>query len=276
MKDEELAQKALIEVSKEVAKELYNDTAKPTAKNIGGFLGALSGFFNHVVVYPLKKLNARYEQKAIAFEREMEREYNNIPEVNRTESELHIVGPAMESLKYNIMNDDLAKMFASLLISDMDNRTQNLCSPAFVKIIEQLSPIDAKVYKYIVEEFRFGALPICSAKLCTLNDERQVYHARLPLYFSRNNMGIDAFVFSSAISNLEHLGLIDFTFVQFFTDTKVYDSIVETDKYVIEAISGFNSIGITDIRVVTERQGLIRINDFSKSFAKVCFREDIK
>ncbi len=276
MKDEELAQKALIEVSKEVAKDLYNDTTKPTAKNVGGFFGALSGFFNHVVVYPLKKLNIKYEQKTIAFEREMEIKYNNIPEGNRTEAELHIVGPAMESLKYNIMNDDLAEMFSNLLVSDLDNRTQSLCSPAFVKIIEQLSPIDAKVYKYLCEHLHRGALPICSAKICTQNDERQVYNIKLPLYFSQNDIGIDSFIFSSSISNLEHLGLIDFNFVQFFKDEKVYNRIAETDKYVVGVTEALKQSGNMNFRVVTERHGLIKLNDFSTNFAKVCFRDDIK
>ena len=130
----------------------------------------------------------------------MEIKYNNIPEENRTEAELHIVGPAMESLKYNIMNDDLAEMFSNLLISDLDNRTQNLCSPAFVKIIEQLSPTDAKVYKYLFEHLKRAPLPICGAKICTQNDERQVYQIKLPLYFSQKDMDIDSFVFSSSIS----------------------------------------------------------------------------
>ena len=50
------------------------------------------------------------------------------------------------------MDDDLAELFSNLLVSDMDMRTQNLCTPAFVKVIEQLSPADARVFKTIFNE----------------------------------------------------------------------------------------------------------------------------
>lgn len=107
MENENIVKETALSVAKETAKDVYADTVQPTAKNVGGFFGTLSGFFNHVVMYPLKKLNIRYEQKAIAFEKEMEHKYNSIPEKERVEPQLHIVGPTMESLKYNIMDDDL-------------------------------------------------------------------------------------------------------------------------------------------------------------------------
>ena len=87
----------ILDVTKGVVKDVYTDAVKPAAKNVGGFFGVLSGFFSNVVLYPLRKLNTEYEQKAIAFERQMQEKYNNIPEENRVEPQLHIVGPAMES-----------------------------------------------------------------------------------------------------------------------------------------------------------------------------------
>lgn len=101
MENENIVKETALSVAKETAKDVYADTVQPTAKNVGGFFGTLSGFFNHVVMYPLKKLNIRYEQKAIAFEKEMEHKYNSIPEKERVEPQLHIVGPTMESLKWN-------------------------------------------------------------------------------------------------------------------------------------------------------------------------------
>lgn len=72
MENENIVKETALSVAKETAKDVYADTVQPTAKNVGGFFGTLSGFFNHVVMYPLKKLNIRYEQKAIAFEKEMD------------------------------------------------------------------------------------------------------------------------------------------------------------------------------------------------------------
>jgi hypothetical protein len=71
MENENIVKETALSVAKETVKEVYADTVQPTAKNVGVFFGTLSGFFNHVVMYPLKKLNIKYEQKAIAFEKEM-------------------------------------------------------------------------------------------------------------------------------------------------------------------------------------------------------------
>lgn len=57
MENENIVKEAALSVAKETAKDVYADTVQPTAKNVGGFFGTLSGFFNHVVMYPLKKLN---------------------------------------------------------------------------------------------------------------------------------------------------------------------------------------------------------------------------
>lgn len=80
MENENIVKETALSVAKETVKEVYADTVQPTTKNVGVFFGTLSGFFNHVVMYPLKKLNIKYEQKAIAFEKEMEKKYNSIPE----------------------------------------------------------------------------------------------------------------------------------------------------------------------------------------------------
>lgn len=54
MENENIVKEAALSVAKETAKDVYADTVQPTAKNVGGFFGTLSGFFNHVVMYPLK------------------------------------------------------------------------------------------------------------------------------------------------------------------------------------------------------------------------------
>ena len=97
MENENIVKETALSVARETAKDVYSDAVQPTAKNVGGFFGTLSGFFNHVVMYPLKKLNIKYEQKAIAFEKEMEHKYNSIPEKERVEPQLHIVGPTNEN-----------------------------------------------------------------------------------------------------------------------------------------------------------------------------------
>lgn len=45
MENENIVKEAALSVAKETVKEVYADTVQPTAKNVGGFFGTLSGFF---------------------------------------------------------------------------------------------------------------------------------------------------------------------------------------------------------------------------------------
>ena len=62
----------------------------------------------------------------------------------------YTVGPAIESLKYTIQDDELRDLFEKLLVSTLDNRKQVF--PSFVEIIRQLSPDEAKLLKELKEE----------------------------------------------------------------------------------------------------------------------------
>lgn len=274
MENENIVKETALSVAKETAKDVYADTVQLTAKNVGGFFGTLSGFFNHVVMYPLKKLNIRYEQKAIAFEKEMEHKYNSIPEKERVEPQLHIVGPTMESLKYNIMDDDLAELFSNLLVSEMDIRTQNLCTPAFVKVVEQLSPADARVFKTIFNECaKAEIIPICKVDLCKIDDEkRKIRKEYLPLYL----VGIEVDKLnpndvSKSLQNLERLGLLTIDFLKWRSDDEVYNKLI--DNSYIESLKAWaNQIAGESHIAKVGSKGLLEVNDFARDFAKVCLR----
>ena len=274
MENENIVKENALSVAKETAKDVYADTVQPTAKNVGGFFGTLSGFFNHVVMYPLKKLNIRYEQKAIAFEKEMEHKYNSIPEKERVEPQLHIVGPTMESLKYNIMDDDLAELFSNLLVSDMDIRTQNLCTPAFVKVVEQLSPADARVFKTIFNECaKAETIAICKMDLWKIDDEkRKIRKEYLPLYLVDIEVdGLNPNDISKSLQNLERLGLLTIDFLKWSGNDEVYNKLI--DNSYIESLKAWaNQItGESHIAKVGFK-GLLELNDFARDFAKVCLR----
>ncbi|MCL2556007.1 MAG: DUF4393 domain-containing protein [Firmicutes bacterium] len=131
----------------ELAGKVYDDGLKPAVKNAGGFFGALTGFFNHVVAAPLHKLNARFEIKTKAFINDLEKEYENIPVENRQEAPINILVPILDSLKARLDEEELKNMFTKLLKNSMDNRVSDKCHPAYVNVINQLSSNDARLLK---------------------------------------------------------------------------------------------------------------------------------
>lgn len=267
--------KVAADAIKEIAKDAYNDTAHPAAQNVGGAIGTLTGFFNHVVLFPLKKLNIEYEQKAIAWQHDMERKYNAIPEEKRVEPQLNIVGPTLESMKYNIMDDDLAEMFSNLLVSDMDNTTQGLCTPSFVKTIEQLTPNDAKAFRAIIQRDRKNEpLAVCKIKYIQVNDPNYVLREELaPKYYASFSVdGLSYEELSKSLQNLHRVGLIELNYINTYKDKSIYENILHSDE-IIGLIEWIKKAFEVEYRAELGSKGVIFLNEFSHDFATVCLRE---
>ena len=275
MEKEQVVSEVVIEVAKEVGKEVYTDVAHPVAKNVGNFFGTLSGFFSNVVMYPLKRLNIEYEQKAIAFERKMKEKYDNIPIDNRVEPELHVVGPTLESLKYRILDEELSELFSNLLISNLDANTQKSCSPAFIKIIEQLSSTDAKVYKRLSELFNSKQnLAVCKVVLKSKNNPKTIVKKEfLPQNILNVELfDIDPFELSKSIEALKRLGLISISFIEWLQDESEYVNLVN-QKYLIDIKEFINNFQSEQFQPYIDHKGVLTFTEFSYAFAEVCLRK---
>lgn len=259
----------------ELAKDTYTDAVQPAARNVGGAMGTLTGFFNHVVLHPLKKLNIEYEQKAIAWQREMEKKYNAIPEDNRVEPQLNIVGPTLESMKYNIMDDDLAEMFSNLLVSDMDKTTQALCTPSFVKVIEQITPNDARMFFTLYTAYNHNQdRGICKISFSPKSKPGFVLVEGItPEFFTNiDEPKLNVYEKSRSIRNLQRLGLIEVDFSRHYTDNEVYAKIYNsTDRIGIE--SAVSAQLNDELSSKIESKGVMMLSSFGMDFAKVCLRD---
>lgn len=271
-----MKKKEIIEgVTKEISKEVYTDLIQPVAKNVGSGLEIITSFFNNIALSPLKKFNIKYEQKIIAFQRQMEEKYNNISIENRVDPELHIVYPTMDALKYNILNDEVANMFCNLLVSDLDSKTQKNCSPAFIKIIEQLRPFDAIIYKTIVELLKSeDKLPICNIEF-TLETDKTKKLNKNPL--PKNIVDVDLFKcdeyeLSTSIEALVRLGLLTVTYEKWISNNQVYEKL-KNQKFVNVKLDEENSKDILKFESTVVLKGILYLSEFSLEFARVCLRD---
>lgn len=88
---------------------------------------------------------AKYEAEVKAFEKECIQELEAIPKENRQEPRMCVIGPAIAQAQYFVEEESLRKMFAKLIASASDSRRFTVAHPAFVDIISQLSPFEAKI-----------------------------------------------------------------------------------------------------------------------------------
>jgi|GEM_PF-1888884 len=278
----------IIGVAKEVAKETYQDGLQPAMKEVGGFLGTVFGVFNALLA-PVKKWIIKREYSVKQFEKELELKYNAIPEINRKEPEMNILGNALEALRYTIDQDELREMFENIIISSMDNRTSEKCHPSYVDVIKQLSTQDAKLLKAIKNYHGLLPLllPIYKLRIRKTDgqgvDEIEQTHQDFPEFYIGNINDLSFNAISKSMTSISRLGLIEITSIGnigelHFTGPEImkrkgtpYDNLLNQAKTQNGIVEYCNSINkMRDISSIDFRKGCYKITEFGKDFMKTC------
>ena len=134
------------------ASDAAQDNLPATMQQTDGALSTVVGFFNNVVLYPVKKANLTFRYKLEAFEDDLKEKIKNIPQENLQVPPTMIAGPTLEALRYTYDEAELREMYENLLASAMDNRISSEAHPSFVDTIKQLSPLDAIVLRMFAKK----------------------------------------------------------------------------------------------------------------------------
>lgn len=135
--------KGIIDKADGVLVEVYKDAASPLIKPIGEILGflprtlklALSGWEKWLI-------NGEETIKLTA--ETVKEKIKAVPEEKLVEPEPYVAIPAMQQLSYCVNNEELRELYANLLVSSMNADKKWKVHPAFVDIIKQLTPDEAK------------------------------------------------------------------------------------------------------------------------------------
>lgn len=238
-----------------------------TVRQTDGTLSTVVGFFNNVVLYPVKKANITFQYRLEAFEDDLKEKIKDIPEENLQVPPTRVSGPTLEALRYAYDEEELREMFENLLASSMDNRKDIEVHPAFVEAIKQMSSLDAKVLSKIVD---LGQMKCADIKFAITNSTK-VYSKGMPNYFVAELCDLsDPFLISSSLVNLDRLALIKIT--ESGLQGEEYESIKE-HPYVKSREALFKSFGEQfDIQV--GRHAVI-ITNYGEQFAKTCLNKNI-
>ena len=244
------------------ASETVHKSIPETIKQTDGVLSTVVGFFNNVVLYPIKKANISFKYKLESFEQDMKKKIEKIPVENLQEPPTMLAGPLLEALKYTYDVDDLRELFENLLASAMDTSKVSSAHPSFVDAIRQMSPLDAKIMK---ELSRQGHLK-CAEITFTITSTHQVYVNAMPHNFIVELLPLsDPFSISSCLDNLNRLGLIEITPLGIINED--YE-IMKKHPYVLERAELIKSFK-TEFEIVLSKHA-VRLTDYGKNFKKAC------
>ena len=192
------------DVAKEVAKDVYADTGKPVLKPTGELLGLVPRAI-HAALLPIEKWVLSKEYNLEATKRLLDKKLENVPAELIESPEPHIAVPALQYISYCMDNEELRNMYANLLANSMNSVMKNGVHPAFVEIIKQLCPDEAKLMKHI---YQVKTVP--TIDICMKNKEG----GKILLYKNFSNIGKSTGCespesISSYFDNLIRLGLIE-------------------------------------------------------------------
>ncbi|MBP3627361.1 MAG: DUF4393 domain-containing protein [Clostridia bacterium] len=248
------------------ASDAAQDNLPATMQQTDGALSTVVGFFNNVVLYPVKKANLTFRYKLEAFEDDLKEKTKHIPPENLQIPPTMIAGPALEALRYTYDEKELREMYENLLASAMDSRLVSQAHPSFVDTIKQMSPLDARLIEIIASNRQFA----CANIQFSIVNEGTYYVKGMPNYFVEELANFsDPFDVSTSLHNLVRLGLIDIS--EATLNNYNYQSL-KTHPYVLSQLEVFKQFG-KKIEVKLNEL-VIRINNYGECFAQVCLEKE--
>lgn len=245
---------------------VYEDVVQPAAREVGTALQTVAKTI-HVVLAPVSALVWGYDQIKDFVSTKVAERLRNVPPAEICTPRPNVAGPALEALRYTGHEESLSDLYANLLATAMDARTANEAHPAFVEIIRQLTPDEAKIVKLFAQERAFPLLNVRWDYAEQTDEHRGGQDVLTHFSLLGEEAGCEFPQFTpSYLDNICRLGLAEIPAFYEYTKVGVYDELEEhPDVAAMRAAIEVNP----ELKVSVSRRGL-RITQLGRLFCKAC------
>lgn len=176
----------------------------------------------------------------------------------------YVALPAIAALSYSMDSEELRDLYANLLSKAMVLGTKDKVHPSFVEIIKQLSPLDAIVFKEIMES---SIKPIIDLYISNSDEVSEVSTIENITWLDR-----DYDIVLVALANLARLGLIEIPDGYNYNNDSNYDLVRLSSTYaeIYEKLNCKIKTSNMLNHEVKERKKYIKLNALSETFYKIC------
>jgi len=175
---------------------IYQDLLQLTAKELGKGLQTVTKTVL-IVLAPFEITVWGYESIKKFISAEIPKRLRNVPNEKIISPNPSVAGPTIEALRFAANEPVLRELYANLLATSMDaDRAQN-AHPAFVQIISQMVPDEARIVDLIASEEPVNISHISG-----------VHHGVVPLYGYLEPLNITRYVYLARRSQCELPDLI--------------------------------------------------------------------
>ncbi len=247
------------EFVKQTAGKLYDDIAHPALEAAGNIV-ALPFQAIDAALSPIKfwidKTNYDRTRKLLALKLENTNTEKIVP------PEKYVAVPALQQLSYSFDSEDLCELYANLLASSMNVDTKYQVHPAYVDIIRQLSPDEAKIINNIYKTN--PVVPIINVSVKMQDDAMLELAENYTCYFDKICCYPETIGFM--LKNMERLGILNIRYDQRVIPETTYDILLNKEN-IIDLISTYENMPNSHIKI---ERGLIELSEFGKGFCKIC------
>lgn len=239
-----------------------------TEKQVDGALSTVVGFFNNVVLYPVKKANLTFRYKLEAFEDDLKEKIKNIPVENLQVPPTYVAGPVLEALRYSYDEKELREMYEEMLASAMDNRKAHKVHRSYIDAVRQMEPLDAMILKRI-----YSLSSITSAHVqFNLKGTSVCYINAMPYHFCPDLCDLgDPFQVSASISNLLRLGLL-ISNIGILNDDGL--ELIKKEQYIQGRSLIYEQNKLEKDIIVSKECQIISLDSYGRHFVDICMQRE--
>ena len=246
-----------------VVPELYSDLLKPAAKELGKGLEVTAKAVN-LALSPLQGMIWGSEKIKDYLTVSLTKRLRNIPAENIVQPKPNVAGPAIESLKFNGHEPELRELFANLLAASMNVEISSRAHPAFVEIIKQITPDEAKILKHFSATYSYPFIESSNVRLDWASDKA---NENLLRDFTRSCKTIDLDNHDLIPSYLDNLRRL-----QIFEITNEYKDDLQTQ---LDSRGSFDLEEIQDmLKEDKERVEELFFTQLGMQFVEICIKQE--
>lgn len=254
--------KKIVEEASKLTTEVYQDIAKPAAKEIG----TVAGRTVRVLLAPLRGLLWGWDKIEEVVTDGINKRFEKVPEERRKTPDPEIAVPIMQALTYTAQNETLREMYLNLLANSMDSAMTKIIHPSFVEIIKQMNCLDAKVFDQL--SMVTGYQKAINPRVGIKGYNKEFVGAMPEWYLGWVIEGFDVFDVSASLIRLSKFGLVSLLFDR----TAGQDGYTELESSIMltNILKKCQIANPTVDLVINSCRSVLYINDYGLQFKLAC------
>ena len=238
---------------------IYEDLAQPAVREVG----SVAGRTVRALLSPLRGLVWSIEKIEATLEDAVTSKLTGVAPEDLQSPNPTVAVPALQALTYSAQEPDLRELYFNLLASAIDRRTVTDAHPAFVEIIRQLTPDEARLLRFL-----FHRLPLAVPIVNVTSLGRQGEFAEVLSFFGLAGFQAGCVTpenLPEYVTNLNRHGLTEVPSNKRLPGEAEYEPLLEHST-VASWKSAIEAAGNT-LRV---EKRLIRLTPFGAQFGRAC------